>query len=146
MTYEFEGKNERDAIDIAVAELGLEKDQFDVEIIEIQKGSLFKKGFAKIRVHVDESVQLKREDTHKTKSPAAIANRGEATEDEKEVMHFLSEIIERMGYEAKIELSGREDKRPLMRIISDNSSMLIGKKARTLGLSAIFGKCLCKQN
>ncbi|QEJ97907.1 RNA-binding cell elongation regulator Jag/EloR [Treponema phagedenis] len=132
MTYEFEGKNERDAIDIAVAELGLEKDQFDVEIIEIQKGSLFKKGFAKIRVHVDESVQLKREDTHKTKSPAAIANTGEATEDEKEVMHFLSEIIERMGYEAKIELSGREDKRPLMRIISDNSSILIGKKARTL--------------
>lgn len=37
MIYEFEGKTEREAIDIAVAELGLEKDQFDVEILEIQK-------------------------------------------------------------------------------------------------------------
>ena len=43
MIYEFEGKTEREAIDIAVAKLGLEKDQFDVEILEIQKNSLFKK-------------------------------------------------------------------------------------------------------
>ena len=46
MIYEFEGKTEREAIDIAVAELGLEKDQFDVEILEIQKNSLFKKDHA----------------------------------------------------------------------------------------------------
>ena len=57
MIYEFEGKTEREAIDIAVAKLGLEKDQFDVEILEIQKNSLFKKGHAKIRVHVDESLR-----------------------------------------------------------------------------------------
>ena len=34
MTYEFEAKTEREAIDLAVAELGLEKDQFDVEIVK----------------------------------------------------------------------------------------------------------------
>ena len=44
MIYEFEGKTERDAIDKAIAELGVESDQFDVEIVEIQKNSLFKKG------------------------------------------------------------------------------------------------------
>ena len=42
MIYEFEGKTERDAIDKAIAELGVESDQFDVEIVEIQKNSLFK--------------------------------------------------------------------------------------------------------
>ena len=54
MIYEFEGKNEKDAIEIAAAELGLEKDQFDVEILESQKNSLFKKGYVKIRVHTQE--------------------------------------------------------------------------------------------
>ena len=55
MTYEFEGKNEKEAIEIAAAELGLEKDQFDVEILESQKNSLFKKGYVKIRVHTQET-------------------------------------------------------------------------------------------
>ena len=32
MTYEFEGKTEKEAIEIAARELGLERDQFDVEI------------------------------------------------------------------------------------------------------------------
>ena len=34
MKYEFEGKNEKEAIEIAANELGLERDQFDVEILE----------------------------------------------------------------------------------------------------------------
>ena len=45
MKYEFEGKNEKEAIEIAASELGLERDQFDVEILESQKNSLFKKGY-----------------------------------------------------------------------------------------------------
>ena len=51
MTYEYEGKTEREAIELAAAELGLERDQFDVEILETQKNSIFKKGYVKIRVH-----------------------------------------------------------------------------------------------
>src|SRR5512133_2529898 len=54
MIYEFEGKTEKEAIDRAAEELGLEKDEFDVEIVESQKnGFLFKKGWVKIRVHVE---------------------------------------------------------------------------------------------
>ena len=60
MIYEFEGKTERDAIDKAIAELGVESDQFDVEIVEIQKNSLFKKGYAKIRVHIDDKATVER--------------------------------------------------------------------------------------
>ena len=51
MKYEFEGKNEKEAIEIAASELGLERDQFDVEILESQKNSLFKKGYAVSPVH-----------------------------------------------------------------------------------------------
>lgn len=42
MNYEFEGKTEKEAIEKAAAELGLERDQFDVEIIEAQKKSLLR--------------------------------------------------------------------------------------------------------
>ena len=37
MIYEYDGKNEKEAIEKAAQELGLEKDQFDVEILESQK-------------------------------------------------------------------------------------------------------------
>lgn len=54
MTYEFEGRTEREAIENAAAELGVETDSFDVEILENQAGGLFKKGRVKIRVHTRE--------------------------------------------------------------------------------------------
>ena len=56
MTYEFEAKTEKEAIELAATELGLEKDQFDVEIVEAQKNSIFKKGFVRICVHTDQKV------------------------------------------------------------------------------------------
>lgn len=43
MVYEYEGKTEKEAVEKAAVELGLEKDQFDVEILESQKNTLFKK-------------------------------------------------------------------------------------------------------
>ena len=53
MIFEFEGRTEKEAIDHAAEELGLEKDDFDVEILETQRQGLFKKGFVKIRVHTN---------------------------------------------------------------------------------------------
>ena len=43
MIYEFEGKTEREAIELAASQLGLETDEFDVEILESLSGGLFKK-------------------------------------------------------------------------------------------------------
>ena len=40
MVYEYEAKTEKEAIELAAAELGLERDQFDVEILEAQKTGL----------------------------------------------------------------------------------------------------------
>ena len=57
MTYEFEAKTEKEAIELAAAELGLESDQFDVEILETQKNSLFKKGYVRIRVQTEDEVK-----------------------------------------------------------------------------------------
>jgi spoIIIJ-associated protein len=62
MTYDFTGKTEKEAIEMAAMQLGLEQDKFDVEILETQKTSLFKKGHVKIRVHVDGDIDLAKVD------------------------------------------------------------------------------------
>ena len=54
MTYEYEAKTEKEAIELAASELGLERDQFDVEILEAQKNTIFKKGYVKITAPKEE--------------------------------------------------------------------------------------------
>ncbi len=52
---EFEGRNEKEAIDKAIEELGLDRNEIDFEIVESRKaGILFRGGKVKIRVHVSD--------------------------------------------------------------------------------------------
>ena len=53
MTRDFEGKTEQDAINQAIEALHIEREDFDVEILDNGKRGLFKKANVKIRVHID---------------------------------------------------------------------------------------------
>ena len=131
MTYEFEGKTEKEAIEMAVNELGLERDQFDVEILETQKNSIFKKGYVKIRVHtLDENNNSKvdHEEKHKKTSAEPIPQ----DEFEQNLIEFIATVIKKMGYEAKVDISYRENKKVGIRIESPSSSILIGRKGKNL--------------
>lgn len=131
MTYEFEGKTEKEAIEMAVNELGLERDQFDVEILETQKNSIFKKGYVKIRVHtLDENNNSKvdHEEKHKKISAEPIPQ----DEFEQKLIEFIATVIKKMGYEAKVDISYRENKKVGIRIESPSSSILIGRKGKNL--------------
>ena len=45
MIKEFEGRTEKEAIDVAIEELGLDREEFDVEIVESEKKRIsFSKG------------------------------------------------------------------------------------------------------
>ena len=68
MTYEFEAKTEKEAIELAAAELVLEAEQFDEEILETQKNSIFKKGYVRIRVQTEDVVSRTGFDTESEKS------------------------------------------------------------------------------
>ncbi|MGP1594034.1 MAG: RNA-binding cell elongation regulator Jag/EloR [Treponema sp.] len=129
MIYEFEGKTEREAIDKAIQELGLQSDQFDVEIMEIQKNSFFKKGYAKIRVHVDgeagEAVPRKTDI-----QPAAIEKLD--SEKEQKLLVFVAELVEKMGYNVQAEIAAYEDRKIIVRLQSEDSAILIGKKGKNL--------------
>ena len=131
MTYEFEGKTEKDAIEKAVAELNLNADQFDVEILETQKKSLFKSGHVKIRVIVDDEDSGKKSDENDASRPVS-GKLIPQDEFEQKLVDFIKNIIERMGYSASVDVFFREDKNIGIRLDSDSSSILIGRKGKNL--------------
>jgi spoIIIJ-associated protein len=129
MTYEFEGRTEKEAIDRAAEELGLEKDQFDVEILETQRSTLFKKGFVRIRVHTDEPVSIVRESTV---SKPVFGDPEPKNDFETELVAFVTTLIQKMGYPGKVSILFREEKKIGLKIDSEHSSILIGKKGKNL--------------
>ncbi|MBO5137048.1 MAG: protein jag [Spirochaetaceae bacterium] len=135
MTYEYEGKTEKEAIELAAAELRLERDKFDVEILETQKNSLFKKGYVKIRVHtVDTMEHVNPEfDGFVPKSTKNVfANPLPQDEFEKKLIDFTTTMINKMGYEVTVEIMFREERKIGMRLNSSHSSILIGRKGKNL--------------
>ncbi|MCR5612906.1 RNA-binding cell elongation regulator Jag/EloR [Treponema sp.] len=130
MVYEYEGKTEKEAIEKAATELGLERDQFDVEILETQKNSLFKKGFVKIRVHTEDSV--KTTGNKAGYSSKKIADPVPQGEFEQKLTTFIKEVVEKMGYEAKVDIMFREESKLGIKLESASSSILIGRKGKNL--------------
>ena len=144
MIYEFEGRTEKEAIDRAAEELGLEKDDFDVEILETQRQGLFKKGHVRIRVHTEGPV------SPAYKGPAEQAAEGNEpvrqapsrqkvfgdpaaqNEFERKMTAFVEGLIEHMGYGGKVTVLFREESKLGLKIDSEYSSILIGKKGKNL--------------
>jgi spoIIIJ-associated protein len=125
MVQEFEGRSEKEAIDAAAEELGLERDGFDVEVLESQTGSIFKKGYVRIRVHTrDEAPAPRRRESSAEPVPA--------DEFEAKVAEFTKRMIEGMGYSCEVSVLFREEKKLGIRIDSENASIIIGKKGKNL--------------
>lgn len=134
MTYEFEGKTEKEAIEMAANELGLERDQFDVEILETQKNSIFKKGYVKIRVHTldDDKAGSFNESSSVENHSRIVADPLPQGEFEQKLIEFIQSVIEKMGYDVKVQVSYREEKKLGIKLESSHSSILIGRKGKNL--------------
>ena len=143
MIYEFEGRTEKEAIDSAAQELGLEKDDFDVEILETQRQGLFKKGHVRIRVHTDKSVSPAYSGHEEAADGNGEVNRrsprkqvfgdpSAQNEFERKMTAFVEELIEHMGYGGKVSILFREEFKLGLKIDSEYSSILIGKKGKNL--------------
>ena len=141
MVYEFEGRTEKEAIDRAAEELGLQKDDFDVEIVETQRSGLFKRGYVKIRVHTNKLERSAATDDYDDPKPSNLKQRvsqnmfGDPepkSEFEKELIEFVEGLIERMGYSGRVMVLFREERKIGLRIDSEHSSILIGKKGKNL--------------
>lgn len=134
MTYEYEAKTEKEAIELAAAELGLEKDQFDVEILESQKNSLFKKGYVKIRVHTADVVEHTDSGEFEGSVPKhrLFADPVPQDEFEKQLVEFIASVIRKMGYDVTVDIMFREEHKLGIKLSSSHSSILIGRKGKNL--------------
>jgi spoIIIJ-associated protein len=119
MIREYEGKTEKEAIAKAISDLGLNQEEFDVEIMEAIQRGLFKKGSVKIRVHIDDKL---------------VRTAIEPQDDQiREGLEFLTELVLKMGFEATVSvLESDEENKIIFDIQSEESSILIGKKGKNL--------------
>jgi spoIIIJ-associated protein len=120
MHQEFEGKTEKEAIDTAIESLGLERDEFDVEILETEKSGLFNlQKKVRIRVHLNDGV---------------VSSGNDTPEDDYEhaVVDFVTNMTEKMGYPAEVSVKFREPGKLGIKLDSPHSNILIGKKGKNL--------------
>ena len=154
MTRDFEGKTEQEAINKAVEELHIEREDFDVEILDNGRRGLFKKANVKIRVHIDTNDDepeqaLPDEDESNYDHNADVidsydddahdSNEEEDEEDlepnedlETQVCQFLDSVIEHMGYKATTKVVSRKGRKVNLNIESEDSSIIIGRKGKNL--------------
>ncbi len=117
MIKEFEGKTEKEAIDKAVEELGIDREEFDVEIINKPKSGLFRKGNVKIKVYIGDS-----DDSDETS----------IDDFEKQIIDYLEKLIEKMGFPGKGKIVFREENKIGLEIESQYTGILIGRKGKNL--------------
>lgn len=143
MEYEFEGRTEEEAIEIAARELGVARDEFDVEIMESQRGGFLKKGKTRIRVQVRSSVppspaprrrieKLATAETAPERKPRVAVDAVAAGEFEEKLLVFVRTTVEKMGYSCKASILFREELKLGIRLESESAAILIGKKGKNL--------------
>ena len=136
MHKEFEGRTEQEAIDKAVEELGLDRDDFDVEILEKEKKGLFRKGNVRIRVYFgedDSDIEEEPEEEEPEVEEAPENRDPEPQNDiERKIIEFVDTLIQKMGYKGKTSISFRRDTKIGLSIDSDDSSIIIGRKGKNL--------------
>lgn len=139
MYRDFEGKTEEEAVEKAIEELGLEKDNFDVEILESKKG-FFKKASVKIRVYyntkeeVEEDKKEEDEEIEEEEASSSLGDDGRDIEEdiEKKSIEFLTSLFEKMGYPAEVKTTSKKDGKLNLDISGKYSSIIIGKQGKNL--------------
>jgi len=138
MIREFEGKTEKEAIDNAVNELNLDREHFDVEIMENTRGNLFRKGNVKIRVYIEEDDEFENEQEI-VGAPEAASRPAPSSTDpepqnefEKKVIDYIETVTRKMGFPGRANVAYREAQKVGFNIDSEHSGILIGKKGKNL--------------
>ncbi len=125
MVREFEGRTEQEAIDNAMDELQLERDNFDVEILESEKKGLFRKGSVKIRIHYTDGSAVEKT----VREPYAQVDMSEY---EEKVVTFVENVLVKMGFPGDVSVAYRRDYKLGITIESPDSGIIIGKKGKNL--------------
>ncbi|POR05362.1 single-stranded DNA-binding protein [Alkalispirochaeta sphaeroplastigenens] len=151
MVQEFEGRTEQDAIDAAVEALGLEAHEFEVEIVSTRSGGLFGRNKAvRIAVHYagteDSRETEKKSDAPRQRAAGSTRATGEAlhpeTDFEHAVVDFVTTVTEKMGFPSKVSISFREPQKLGIRLESEHTNILIGRKGKNLDALQLLANVL----
>lgn len=141
MIREFEGKTEQEAINKAIEELHIDREDFDVEVVDNGRRGLFKKANVKIRVNV-ETYSDDEEDTEPFAQDFS-AEEDYAEEEEEETLEqdeefeqnicsFIEGVVSHMGYDCKASVSKRRGRKVCISVESTSSNIIIGRKGKNL--------------
>lgn len=134
MTREFEAKTVQDAINLAVEELHIEREDFEVEVIDNGNRGLFKRSNVKIRVHL-EGEEVNPEDEKQVYEEDSEEDEEDLPADEEfesQVCEFIDGVISHMGYTSKTTVASRKGKKVNLSIESEDSNIIIGRKGKNL--------------
>ena len=140
-TLEKSGKTEEAAIAAALEELGLDRDDVPVEIVERAKSGFLGIGASPAVVRVqyeapDEESETAAEAPAATQEQPAAAPAAPAAADEPEsyarIRAFVSGLLEHMGIQAEIEITARENGGVNVNLSGSNMGAVIGRRGETL--------------
>lgn len=155
MDFEFEGRTEEEALENAIKELGITREEIDVEVLDTQKtGFLNLQRRVRIRVRqtdrptaqaeVRERPRPGQQQTERKPSPPTT---GKASDEvEKAVSEFLENVTQRMGYPASARSYYRGDGKLTVDLVSEHSSMIIGKKGKNLDALQVLANVVAGRN
>jgi len=127
------GRTEEEAVAAALEELKLDRDDVAVTIIERAKSGFLGIGASPAVVRVeyeapDEPVEEKAEPVAEAPAQKPAQDNGEYAE----IRNFLSGLLERMGTEAEIEITPRDNKGVVVNLSGPNMGAVIGRRGETL--------------
>ena len=144
-TLEKSGKTEEAAIAAALEELGLDRDDVSVEIVERAKSGFLGIGASPAVVRVQYEAPDEESETAAeapaaapaaTQEQPAAAPAAPAAADEPEsyarIRAFVSGLLEHMGIQAEIELTARENGGVNVNLSGSNMGAVIGRRGETL--------------
>ena len=135
-TLEKTARTEDEAIAAALAELGMDRDDVSVEIVERAKSGFLGIGASPAVIRVSYEVP----DPVEEKAPAApvaepvkaAATEVDENSDYAAIRQFLSGLLERMGVKAQIEISTRENGGINVNLSGNGMGAIIGRRGETL--------------
>ena len=136
-TLEKSARTEDEAIAAALKELGMDRDDVSVEIVERAKSGFLGIGAspAVIRVSYEAEDEPEVPAAPKAEAPAAPAKPAAVVDesaDYAEIRKFLTGLLERMGVAADIEISPRENGGVNVNLSGSGMGAIIGRRGETL--------------
>ncbi|MDO4815858.1 MAG: RNA-binding cell elongation regulator Jag/EloR [Bacillota bacterium] len=126
------GRTEDEALQAALEELGLDRDDVSVEIVERAKSGFLGIGASPAIVRVQYEAPDEPEELPSAEETAAKKAVVDECEEYAEIRSFLTGLLQRMGTEADIEITPRENKGVNVNLSGANMGAVIGRRGETL--------------